>query len=58
MKEFSDSRNRVNNTMKCYEEFGAIKDKFDRLRCIIETLMVDQLLVTLRLNSFKLKLLI
>ena len=36
-EEFSDSRNRVNNTMKCYEEFGAIKDKFDVLRCIIET---------------------
>lgn len=36
-EEFSDSRNRVNNTMKCYEEFGAIKDKFDILRCIIET---------------------
>ena len=36
-EEFSDSRNRVNNTMKCYEEFGAIKDKFDTLRCIIET---------------------
>ena len=37
-EEFADSRNRVNNTMKCYEEFGAIKDKFDVLRCIIETL--------------------
>ena len=37
-EEFSDSRNRVNNTMKCYEEFGAIKDKFDILRCIIETI--------------------
>lgn len=37
-EEFSDSRNRVNNTMKCYEEFGAIKDKFDTLRCIIETI--------------------
>lgn len=37
-EEFSDSRNRVNNTMKCYEEFGAIKDKFDVLRCIIETI--------------------
>lgn len=37
-EEFSDSRNRVNNTMKCYEEFGAIKDKFDILKCIIETL--------------------
>ena len=36
-EEFSDSRNRVNNTMKCYEEFGAIKDKFDILRCVIET---------------------
>ena len=36
-EEFSDSRNRVNNTMKCYEEFGAIKDKFDVLKCIIET---------------------
>ena len=36
-EEFSDSRNRVNNTMRCYEEFGAIKDKFDILRCIIET---------------------
>ena len=36
-EEFSDSRNRVNNTMKCYEEFGAIKDKFDTLRCVIET---------------------
>ena len=36
-EEFSDSRNRVNNTMKCYEEFGAIKDKFDVLRCIVET---------------------
>lgn len=36
-EEFSDSKNRVNNTMKCYEEFGAIKDKFDILRCIIET---------------------
>ena len=35
--EFADSKNRVNNTMKCYEEFGAIKDKFDILRCIIET---------------------
>jgi hypothetical protein len=37
-EEFSDSRNKVNNTMKCYEEFGAIKDKFDVLRCIIETI--------------------
>lgn len=37
-EEFTDSRNRVNNTMKCYEEFGAIKDKFDVLKCIIETL--------------------
>lgn len=37
-EEFNDSRNRVNNTMKCYEEFGAIKDKFDILKCIIETL--------------------
>lgn len=37
-EEFADSRNRVNNTMKCYEEFGAIKDKFDVLRCIIETI--------------------
>ena len=37
-EEFADSRNRVNNTMKCYEEFGAIKDKFDILKCIIETL--------------------
>lgn len=36
--EFSDSRNRVNNTMKCFEEFGAIKDKFDVLKCIIETI--------------------
>ena len=36
-EEFSDSRNRVNNTMKCYEEFGAIKDKFDVLKCVIET---------------------
>ena len=36
-EEFSDSRNRVNNTMKCYEEFGAIKDNFDILRCVIET---------------------
>jgi hypothetical protein len=24
--------------MKCYEEFGAIKDKFDVLRCVIETI--------------------
>lgn len=37
-EEFSDSRNRVNNTMKCFEEFGAIKDKFDVLKCIIETI--------------------
>ena len=37
-EEFSDSRNRVNNTMKCFEEFGAIKDKFDVLKCIVETL--------------------
>lgn len=37
-EEFSDSRNRVNNTMKCFEEFGAIKDKFDILKCIIETI--------------------
>lgn len=37
-EEFADSRNKVNNTMKCYEEFGAIKDKFDILRCIIETI--------------------
>ena len=37
-EEFSTSKNRVNNTMKCYEEFGAIKDKFDVLKCIIETL--------------------
>ena len=36
-EEFMDSRNRVNNTMKCYEEFGAIKDNFDVLRCVIET---------------------
>ena len=36
-EEYNDSRNRVNNTMKCYEEFGAIKDKFDILKCIIET---------------------
>jgi hypothetical protein len=36
-EEFADSRNRVNNTMKCYEEFGAIKDNFDILRCVIET---------------------
>lgn len=37
-EEFSDSRNRVNNTMKCFEEFGAVKDNFDVLRCIIETI--------------------
>ena len=37
-EEFSDARNRTNNTMKCYEEFGAIKDKFDVLKCIIETI--------------------
>ena len=37
-EEFSDSKNRVNNTMKCFEEFGAIKDKFDVLKCIIETI--------------------
>lgn len=36
-EEFADSKNRVNNTMKCYEEFGAIKDNFDILRCVIET---------------------
>ena len=36
--EFADSKNRVNNTMKCFEEFGAIKDKFDVLKCIIETI--------------------
>lgn len=36
--EFSDSRNRVNNKVKCYEEFGAIRDKFDVLKCIIETI--------------------
>ena len=36
-EEFADSRNRVNNTMKCFEEFGAIKDNFDVLRCVIET---------------------
>ena len=37
-EEYSDSRNRVNNTMKCFEEFGAVKDNFDVLRCIIETI--------------------
>ena len=37
-EEFSDSRNRVNNTMKCFEEFGAVKDNFDVLRCVIETI--------------------
>lgn len=37
-EEFSDSKNRVNNTMKCFEEFGAIKDKFDVLKCVVETL--------------------
>ena len=37
-EEFSDSKNRVNNTMKCFEEFGAIKDKFDVLKCIVETI--------------------
>lgn len=37
-EEFSDSKNRVNNTMKCFEEFGAIKDKFDILKCVVETL--------------------
>lgn len=37
-EEFSDSKNRVNNTMQCYVEFGAIKDKFDILKCIVETL--------------------
>ena len=37
-EEFSDSRNRVNNKVKCYEEFGAIRDKFDVLKCIIETI--------------------
>lgn len=37
-EEFADSRNKVNNTMKCYEEFGAVKDKFDILKCIIETI--------------------
>lgn len=37
-EEFSDSKNRVNNTMKCFEEFGAIKDKFDILKCIVETI--------------------
>ena len=37
-EEFSDSKNRVNNTMKCFEEFGAIKDKFDILKCVVETI--------------------
>ena len=37
-EEFSDSKNRVNNTMKCFEEFGAIKDKFDVLKCVVETI--------------------
>lgn len=36
--EYSDSKNRVNNTMQCYVEFGAIKEKFDTLKCIIETI--------------------
>lgn len=36
-EEFNDSRNRVTNTTKCYVEFGTIKDNFDVLRCVIET---------------------
>lgn len=36
--EFSDVRDKVNSTMKCYEEFGKIKDNFDVLKCIIETI--------------------
>lgn len=37
-EEFSESKNRVNNTMKCFEEFGAIKDKYDILKCVVETI--------------------
>lgn len=37
-EEFNDSRNRVTNTTKCYVEFGTIKDNFDVLRCVIETI--------------------
>lgn len=36
--EYSDVKEQVNTTMKCYEEFGKVKDNFDILRCIIETL--------------------
>lgn len=36
--EYSDVRDKVNSTMKCYEEFGKIKDNFDILKCVIETL--------------------
>lgn len=35
---YSDVKDQVNSTMKCYEEFGKVKDNFDVLRCIIETL--------------------
>lgn len=31
-------KNTVNTVMRCYEELGRIKDDFDTMRCVIETL--------------------
>lgn len=36
--EYSDVRDKVSTTMKCFEEFGKVKEDFDTLRCIIETI--------------------
>lgn len=35
---YSDTKNKMKDTFKCFEEFGKIKEDFDKLKCILETL--------------------
>lgn len=37
-EDFVDSKNKVSNLMRCYEEFGAIKDKFDVIKYVVEAI--------------------
>lgn len=37
-EESKQEQNNMNNTMKCYMEYGKIKDNFDLLRIVVETL--------------------
>lgn len=35
---FTETANRTSTKMKCYEEFGRIRDDKDKLRCVIQTI--------------------